>query len=330
MDSASRPVHPVVTAVVRTYNRAALVGQAIESVLGQTFQDFELVVLDDCSSDNTAEVVRTYVERDARVRYIRQERNMGTGKGFNTANGAARGKYVAYLDDDDLWRPEKLQQQVDAFESCPERVGLLTGGVQYWNSDTGRRLKTWIPSKRGNIYWESLGQSGGIFGPPSVVMIRRRVLEDIGPFREDMPRGCCQQYFRRIAKKYEIDFVKDVLLDYYYHAQAITAITTQDDLRKCVVSMCIKIESIEQDLKRVPGIYAAELSALGRYQCLYGQMDEGYSTFRKAAEVDGYSLPLALLMLGSKSGHQGLFKAAQWCSRGVGLLARRIKRGTSA
>jgi len=323
-----RKLSPLVTAVVRTYNRAVLVGRAIDSVLGQSFEDFELIVLDDCSSDNTPEVVQAYEKRDARVRYIRHERNMGTGRGFNTANGAARGKYVAYLDDDDVWRPDKLEKQVSKFESSPQTVGLLTGGIQYWNSDTGKRLRTWIPNQRGNVYWESLGQSGGLFGPPSVVMIRRSVIEDIGPFREDMPRGCCQQYYRRVAKKYEIDFVEDVLLDYYYHKQAITAITTPEDLRKCIVSMRIKIESTEQDLRQVPGIYATELGHLGRYQCLYGQMDEGYASFRRAAQVNGLSVPLAILMLGSKTRHRSTFKVAQWCSQKVGGMTKRLKRKT--
>ena len=317
---------PMITVVIRTFNRAQLVGRAIESVLAQTFEDFELIVLDDYSQDNTTEVVHNYIARDLRIRYIRHEQNMGTGKGFNTANAVARGKYVAYLDDDDIWRIDKLAKQVEKFESCSNRVGLLAGGVQYWNSDTGKKLRTWIPNRKGNVYWDSLGNSGAVFGPPSAAMIKRSVLEDVGLFREDMPRGCCQQYYRRIAKKYEIDFVEDIVLDYYCHEQAITAITSREDIRKCIVSLQVKIDSTKEDLKKVPKLYAGELRKLGRYQCLYNRMDEGYSSFHKAAQLNGLSLPLALLLLASKTKHQGTYKMVHWFSGKLEELARRLRR----
>jgi len=317
--------NPTVTAVVRTYNRATLVGRAIDSVLAQTFRDFELIVLDDCSSDNTTEVVQAHMEKDQRVRYIRHEKNRGTGRGFNTANDAAKGKYVAYLDDDDVWQPEKLEKQVKKFESCSDRVGFLTGGVQYWNSDTGKKLRAWIPKKTGNVYWEALSESGDIFGPPSVVMIPKKVIDDIGPFREDMPRGCCQQYFRRIAKKYEIDFVEDLVLDYAYHQEAITTITNREDIRKCIVSLQIKIKSTEEDLEKVPKLYGRELTKLGRFQCLYGLFDEGLESFRKATQVKGKSITLAILLLGSKTKSLEIYKRAHWVSGKMENMVRRMR-----
>lgn len=313
---------PLVTAVIRTYNRAALVGRAIESVLSQTFKDFELIILDDYSQDNTSEVVRDYMSKDDRISYIRHKKNMGTGKGFNTANSAATGKYVSYLDDDDTWRAEKLEKQVEKFESCSERVGLLTGGIQYWNSDTGNKLRIWIPDMKGNIYWEALGTSGDIFGPPSVVMIRKSVLEDVGLFREDMPRGCCQQYFRRVAKKYEIDYITDIVLDYYLHWNAITSIVTKKDIWKYIVSHQIKIESIKEDLEKIPGVYAQELIKLGHHHCLYEQWEEGQLSFRKAVQVNGYSIALFAHILGSLTRQKSIYKTF---NRVSGIAGRLLK-----
>jgi len=320
------PKDPLVTAIIRTYNRADIVGNAIDSVLNQTYKNFDLIILDDCSSDNTAEVCRRYQQQDHRVKYIRHDENYGTGKGFNTANSAANGKYVAYLDDDDTWRADKLEKQVKKFESCSSRTGMLTGSVQRWNSDTGERLGQFIPNKKGYVYWEALGVSSIIFGPPSVVMIKKCVLEDIGQFREDMPRGCCQQYFRRIAKKYELDFVEDVLLDYYFHKSAITAIISLKDIENSIIAYKIKIESIEKDLQKVPLIYAQELKKLGHFMCLSGRMKEGSDIFIKALKYNRYSLPLYILLLGSKTNRLMTYKLTKRISDMFVRAIRFIKR----
>jgi len=265
-------------------------------------------------------------QKDDRIRYIRHEKNYGTGKGFNTANHAARGKYVTYLDDDDIWHPKKLEKQVKKFEQCSEKVGFITGGVQYWNSDTGKKLRKWIPNQRGDVYWESLGTSGNIFGPPSAVMIRKTVLQEIGEFKEDMPRGCCQQYFRRIAKKYEIDYIEDIILDYYYHKNAITAVSSKEDILNCIITLEIKIKSNIEDLEKIQNTYANELAKLGHYHCLYGEMDRGYTYFQKAFIVIGPSIPLSILSIGSKIGNKNIYKIFQWLSTKTNRLNRLLSR----
>lgn len=282
-------ISPTVTAILRTYNRVDLVGRAIGSVLSQTFQDFELIIMDDCSSDDTCKIAQEYVKRDNRIQYIRQHRKQGHIKLLNIATSMARGKYIAYLDDDDVWRTRKLELQVNRFESGAKRMGLVTGGIQYWNLDRGEKLHTWIPSMRGNIYWKTLGGSGRIFGPPSVVMIKRQVFDDVGSFREDMPRGAGQHLFRRIAKKYEIDFVEKIVLDYFYQQKSLTSINSYDDIKKHIKSRLIKIESTRNDLEKVPGLYAGELRKLGESYCQADQYSCAWKTFRKAVKINGGS-----------------------------------------
>lgn len=280
--------------MIRTYNRATLVGRAIDSVLAQTFRDFELIVLDDCSSDKTEEIMREYAARDSRIRYVRQTTKTRNVKALNMANEMARGEYIAYLDDDDVWRPRKLELQVNRFELGSGNIGLMTGGILYANLDTGEVLRTWIPSMRGNIYWKTLGASGHIFGPPSVVMIRKDVLEDVGGFREDMPRGACQQLFRRIAKKYEIDYVEEVVLDYYYHRNAITSLVGKDDVKKSIDSLVVKIKSTRKDLGQVPDLYAGELCKLGYFYLCDNQFSKARETFREVVGVRGGSVNLLM------------------------------------
>ena len=113
-------MNPAVSAVIITYNKADTVGPAIESVLHQTYTDFEILVVDDGSTDNTAEVVRSY---GARVRYL-SKKNGGTGSARNLGIAEARGEYVAFLDGDDLWLPRKLELQMAAFEREPSILAV--------------------------------------------------------------------------------------------------------------------------------------------------------------------------------------------------------------
>ena len=105
---------PMVSVIVVTYNRANFIKAALDSIKRQTFRDYEIIVVDDGSTDNTKEIVEQYAE----VRYIYQE-NSGISKARNTAVKAARGKWIATLDSDDLWKEEKLQKQVEYIRVHP-------------------------------------------------------------------------------------------------------------------------------------------------------------------------------------------------------------------
>ena len=104
------PTTPTVSVVIPTYNRADLLPRAIRSVLSQTYWNCELIIVDDCSTDNTREVVSTWT--DSRIRYIRHPENRHQSGAINTGIEHARGQYVAFLDDDDEWMPTKLEKQV--------------------------------------------------------------------------------------------------------------------------------------------------------------------------------------------------------------------------
>ena len=101
---------PVVSVIIPTYNRAHLIGRAIRSVLDQTYQDWELIVVDDASTDDIPGIVKGFT--DGRVKYIRHDENKGAAAARNTGIQAARGAYIAFLDSDDEWLPEKLERQV--------------------------------------------------------------------------------------------------------------------------------------------------------------------------------------------------------------------------
>lgn len=106
----------MVSIITPTYNCGRFIAETIRSVQAQTYQDWEMIIVDDCSTDNTASVVMPFVENDQRIRYIVNERNLGAALTRNRALREAQGEYIAFLDSDDLWLPEKLEHQLAFME----------------------------------------------------------------------------------------------------------------------------------------------------------------------------------------------------------------------
>lgn len=102
----------LVSIIMPSYNTAEYIGKAIESVQNQTYENWELIIVDDCSSDNTDEIMQQYI-RDSRVYYLKNEKNSGAAVSRNKAIKLAKGKWIAFLDSDDLWNPEKLEKQIN-------------------------------------------------------------------------------------------------------------------------------------------------------------------------------------------------------------------------
>lgn len=122
-----------VSVILPTYNRANSLRDACLSVLNQSFTDFELIVVDDCSSQDIETIVKALDDR--RVRYIRRSRNGGAGVARNTGLENASGEFVAFQDSDDLWLPRKLERQVVTLRSLPADVGAVTGGKIVYGRD---------------------------------------------------------------------------------------------------------------------------------------------------------------------------------------------------
>lgn len=145
-----------VSAVIPTYNRAHLVGQSIESVLNQTYKDLEVLIVDDGSTDNTYDVVKPYLERPE-VRYLRHEQRKGQQAARNTGIKNSRGEYVAFLDSDDTWIPQKIDLQLSAINSKGAKCISYTG---MWIVDTDGTKTNYLKRYNGYVYRQMLERSG--------------------------------------------------------------------------------------------------------------------------------------------------------------------------
>ena len=195
---------PLVSVIIPTYNRGWTIKEAIDSVLAQSFIDFELIVVDDGSTDDTSEILDSY--RDD-IKVLSQENN-GVSAARNRGVATASGIFIAFLDSDDLWLPEKLSSQVDFFNSNPDALICQTEEIWVRNN---MRVN---PKKRHKKPW------GMIFEPsldlclvsPSAVMIKRSLFEEVGVFDETLP--ACEDYdlWLRISCRYPVFLIDTPLI----------------------------------------------------------------------------------------------------------------------
>lgn len=195
---------PLVSIIIPTYNRGWILKEAINSVLAQDFTDFELIVVDDGSTDKTQDILNTYNEDIIALR----QNNQGVSAARNAGIALASGRFIAFLDSDDLWLPKKLSAQIDFFKS--NRDALICQTDEIWIRN-GVRVN---PKKRhkkfsGDLFKRSLSLC---LISPSAVMIKRSLFEEVGVFDETLP--ACEDYdlWLRISCRYPVHLIKTPLI----------------------------------------------------------------------------------------------------------------------
>ena len=175
---------PVVSVIIPTYNRGWAIRDAVDSVLDQDFSNYELIVIDDGSTDNTIPILDTYRDR---IVVLYQE-NKGVSAARNRGIAAASGQFIAFLDSDDIWLQKKLARQIDFFKSNPDALICQTGEIWIRN---GVRVNPKHHHKKlsGRIFEPSLSLC---LVTPSAVMMKRGLFETVGLFDEELP--VCEDY----------------------------------------------------------------------------------------------------------------------------------------
>jgi glycosyltransferase involved in cell wall biosynthesis len=159
---------PTVTVIIPTYNYGRFVADAIASVLAQTYAVFEIVVVDDGSTDETEEVVKTFGER---VRYIKQQ-NAGVSAARNAGIEVSSGDLIAFLDADDTWLPEKIEKQVAKFAEDAE-IGLVHCGMREFDDHTGETIELHLDGDEGWVAEDiALGEKSVIPCPGGSIVVR--------------------------------------------------------------------------------------------------------------------------------------------------------------
>jgi len=251
---------PLVSIIIPTYNRAKFLPRAVNSVLNQTFKDFELIIVDDASTDNTKDIIQGF--KDPHIRYIKHNDNRGIAGARNTGIKTSKGEYIAFLDDDDEWLPEKLTLQVRKFEKCPDRVGLIYCNYTSIDVTTGtKRDKNLVPCMNNILYKQLL--SGNIIGS-GTYLIKKECFDKVGLFDEEVLGKEDWDMWIRIARYYHFDYLLETLVIHYDHPSQMTS-----NLNKRYIALEKIIKKHENNMRNFPKIYSRHLNILGKLHLLY-------------------------------------------------------------
>lgn len=195
--------------VIPTFNRASLICRSVNSVLSQTISDFELIIVDDGSTDDTEKVVMSIL--DPRIVYIRQE-NKGATAARNNGVRHAKGKYVSFLDSDDIWYPTTLEKQLEKFDSDND-INCVYGDLDCI-SEKGEKYDFWHPTRiEGFIYKEALTQ--GFLSPMIVLSVKRECFDQVGMFDETLPASQDDDICFKLSKQFKFGYVPYKLAGVY-------------------------------------------------------------------------------------------------------------------
>ena len=207
---------PRVSVVMPVHNGERYLDEAIASVLSQTFADFELIVVDDASSDGTADIIAEYARRDSRLQPVYQARNQGAAAARNRGMCLAGGEFIAAMDSDDICLPERLKTQVTYLDAHPQ-VGVVGSDVFFVGDDLTFRYQARHPQRHALILW-------ALFFSPyfchPTCMIRRQLLEGAGGYAESLRTAEDVDLWARLAGTTRFANLPDITLLYRRHPQA--------------------------------------------------------------------------------------------------------------
>jgi len=214
---------PTITVLLSVYNAENYVGIAIESILKQSFTDFELIAVDDCSTDKSWDIVQQYMKLDSRVIAKRNEVNLGGCKTLNVGLKLAKGKYIARLDNDDWSYPNRLEKQFDFLEAHPD-VGIVGGVMEIMNQHgevTGKR--------KYNISDQEIRNKIFRYSPFShpLVMIRKSILDKVGSYDPAYAPADDYELYFRIGNESQFANLPDVIMRYRVIPSSITFMQTK-------------------------------------------------------------------------------------------------------
>jgi glycosyltransferase involved in cell wall biosynthesis len=230
-------MQPVVSVIIPTYNRANLLKYSIQSVLSQTFKHFEIIIINNYSNDNTLEVINSY--NDNRIKIINYKNNGIIAKSRNQGLIQSSGRYIGFLDDDDLWCPDKLENQIKYMESNPE-IDITYSNAVVIDEHGIKKGLLMDPerAKSGKVFLELIKDP---FVPVLTVLMRRKVFETNGLLNEDLTMRAAEdfEYWLRASLKFNFGYIDKPMALYRIHSQSASMAINRPLLRQKVLQSFI-------------------------------------------------------------------------------------------
>jgi glycosyltransferase involved in cell wall biosynthesis len=197
-----------VSVIIPVYNRSKTISRAINSVLNQTYNNLEIIVIDDNSQDDSLNKIRSFTDR--RIKLVSLTKNEGAANARNQGVKIAKGKYIAFLDSDDYYEPQFIESCINKLSKTSSEIGFMWTGVNYITNNKIKKY-VWIPHRKENAYLTFLHNLH--IGTNSGIIIKKKVFEKIGGFNSKLPAAEDTDLFLKITKNYEYTYVTDALIN---------------------------------------------------------------------------------------------------------------------
>lgn len=273
---------PKVSVIVPAYNQAKYLKQTLNSVLNQTYNDWECVIVNDGSTDNTAKIAKNYVKKDKRFKYIYQK-NKGLAGARNTGIKTSQGEYIGFLDSDDLWKPSMLEKTV-TFLAGNHKTSIVSGAWSYVDKNGKLISRKNGPAKCENYLVELL--FGNLF-PVHALLIKKAVFIDCGFFDSSLPSSEDWDMWLRVANKgYRFNYVNDLIAHYRIHNNTITS--NNDRIKKGNFSVLDKFFTAQNnhDIKKLkPRSYILQWIHLAEVYLREEMPERTYDCIKEAEKI---------------------------------------------
>ena len=283
---------PTVSAIIATHNRADLLPRAVDSVLAQTYGDYEILIVDDCSSDETPAVIAGF--SDPRIRSFRHDRNRGQSAAINTGIAHAWGEYLGFLDDDDEWLPTKLEGQVALLDAASPRVALVYGWTDQVDDSNGRLMSGYRNTVEGDIFESTLALS--IPGPTGVWLVRSSVAREVGGMGESLLRHNDVDLICRISQRYDAVVLPEVVARAHFaHDYERMGEDNPKNLSAAADFLRSHMSKFADELDERPRARAAVLRRLAGVEMMLGNRRAALTAAASAFRLDPLDVSRALL-----------------------------------
>ncbi|TSC79475.1 MAG: glycosyltransferase [Parcubacteria group bacterium Gr01-1014_29] len=264
---------PTISIVLPTYNRAYIMGRAIESVRTQTHSDWELIVVDDGSTDNTREVVASF--QDPRIQYIKHKTNQGLAASRNSGIRASCGAYIANLDSDDVWLPHMLEHTLAAFQNAPTNVLVVYSMCERKLADGRVALLPEVDGPRnGDLH--NLFLTVNVIGMP-FALVKKELFEKAGWFDESIPALQDWEFWIRASQHTHFKFIPEILMKSYVLEDSIA-----NNKSKRLRGRELIFQKHEHLFQTLPDVYARHAFTIGHTYSLNGDLAPAISYLGKA------------------------------------------------
>jgi len=217
--------YPLVSVIMPAYNAEKYIGEAIESILNQTFKDFEFIILDDCSTDKTWEIIQDYAKKDERIIAVRNEKNLNIALNRNKGVEMSKGKYIVWADADDISKPERIEKLVNYMESHPE-VGICGSNFQSFSGN--KLMDTREFFEEDNLLRKNIFKFSPVAQPTAIV--RRECFNKVGKYNPSYPPAEDIDFSFRVGEFFKFGNIPEVLLMYREHPNSATYTRTRKQI----------------------------------------------------------------------------------------------------